>query len=357
MSLGQRWAVRVDSSVRLGAGHLMRCLTLAQQVRRRGATVEFICADFSDHMGALVQQQGFELHMLEVSRGTGGAQLFDWSMDASCTSDIAGGQPWDWLVVDHYRIDARWEAALRLQARHILVIDDLADRPHVCDVVLDQNYYPHQEHRYDELVPPHCRKLLGPRFVLLRREFTEARARLSRHIGDVRRILVNFGGADEPNITALALTAIRLIGRKDITIEVMISAATTHRADIEAQVSSLPTARLHLQTSRMAELIVEADLAIGACGSSTWERCCLGLPTLALVLADNQRNGAAALDKAGIIVNLGEACNMTAETLAREIDALIADKPGRAALSKYSLDLGIGTGPDTIDLLMDPNPR
>ena len=335
----------------------MRCLTLAQQVRRRGATVEFICADFSDHMGALVQQQGFELHMLEVSKGTGGAQLFDWSIDASCTSDIAGGQPWDWLVVDHYGIDARWETALRLQARHILVIDDLADRPHVCDVVLDQNYYPHQEHRYEELVPPHCRKLLGPRFVLLRREFTEARDRLSRHIGDVRRILVNFGGADEPNITALALTAIRLLGRKDIAIEVVISATTTHRAAIEAQVSSLPTARLHVQTSRMAELIVEADLAIGACGSSTWERCCLGLPTLALVLADNQRNGASALDKAGIIVNLGEACNMTAETLAREIGALIADKAVRAALSKNSLDLGVGTGPDTIDLLMDPNPK
>ena len=335
----------------------MRCLTLAQQVRQRGATVEFICANYMDHMGSLVRQQGFELHMLEVFKSTGREHLFDWSIDAAATSELAKGKPWDWLVADHYGIDARWETALRLQAHRILVIDDLADRPHVCDVVLDQNYYPQQEHRYDGLVPPHCRKLLGPRFILLRREFTEARARLSRHIGDVRRILVNFGGTDEPNITALALAAISLLGRNDIAIDVVISATTPHRAAIAAQVSSLPTARLHIQTARMAELIVEADLAIGACGSSTWERCCLGLPTLALVLADNQSNGAAVLDKAGIIINLGEARSMTAETLAREISALIVDKAARAALSQHSLSLGAGTGPDTIDLLMEPNPK
>ncbi len=335
----------------------MRCLTLAQQVRQRGATVEFICANLPGHMGSLVQQQGFELHMLEVFKSNGGGQLFDWSIDAASTSDIATSQPWDWLVADHYGIDARWETALRLRANRILVIDDLADRPHACDVVLDQNYYPHQNHRYDGLVPPHCRKLLGPQFILLRREFTEARARLSRHIGDVRRIHVNFGGADEPNLTALALTALSLLARNDIAIDVVISATTPHREAIADQVSSLPTARLHVQTARMAELIAEADLAIGACGSSTWERCCLGLPTLALVSADNQINGAAALDKAGVIINLGEARSMTAETLAWEIKALVVDKAARAALSQHSLALGVGTGPDTIDLLMEPYPK
>jgi UDP-2,4-diacetamido-2,4,6-trideoxy-beta-L-altropyranose hydrolase len=151
----------------------------------------------------------------------------------------------------------------------------------------------------------------------------------------------------------MALDAITLLGRPDIAIDVVIGASAPHRAAIEARLSALPQSLLHVQTSRMAKLIMSADLAIGACGSSTWERCCLGLPTLVLVLADNQRQGAAALDATGVIVNLGEARDMTPGELAAAIAKLIADRAARAALSERSLALGAGTGPDMIDLLMD----
>jgi len=350
---GQRWAVRADSSLHMGAGHLMRCLTLAQQARGHGAEVEFICANLPGNLSALVTRQGFGLHLVPGPAVGEVHAPFDWTSDAAQTLVIAGTQPWDWLVADHYAIDAQWETVLRPMARHILVIDDLADRRHDCDVLLDQSYYPGLEHRYDALLPPACRKLLGPRYLLLRPEFTEARKRLARHTGEVRRILVNFGGTDEANITGLALDAIALLTRPDIAVDVVIGATTPHRAATEARIAALPGARLHVQTSRMAELIAGADLAIGACGSSTWERCCLGLPTLALVLADNQRQGAAALHAAGIIMNLGEAQAMTPAALAAATAGLIADPAARRALSERSLALGAGTGPDLIDLLVE----
>ena len=336
----------------MGAGHLMRCLTLAQQAHGHGAEVAFICADLPGNLSALVTQQGFGLHLLP-GPATGDMHApFDWAGDAAQTLAAAGTQPWDWLVADHYSIDARWETTLRPMARHILAIDDLADRGHDCDVLLDQNYYPGLEHRYDALVPPACRKLLGPRYLLLRPEFTEARRRLARHTGEVRRILVNFGGTDEANITDLALDAIALLARPGIAVDVVIGSTTPHRAATEARIAALPGAQLHVQTSRMAELIASADLAIGACGSSTWERCCLGLPTLALVLADNQRQGAAALHAAGIIVNLGEAQAMMPAALAAATAGLMADRAARLALSERSLALGADTGPDLIDLLV-----
>ncbi|MBC7435407.1 MAG: UDP-2,4-diacetamido-2,4,6-trideoxy-beta-L-altropyranose hydrolase [Bdellovibrionales bacterium] len=353
MITAQRWAVRADSSLHMGAGHLMRCLTLARQARARGAAVEFICADLPGNLSALVTQQGFGLHLVRGPEGGAGPALFDGAADALQTLAVAGSRPWDWLVADHYDIDAGWETALRPMARHLLVIDDLANRQHDCDVLLDQNYYPGLEHRYDGLLPPACRKLLGPRFLLLRPEFTEARARLARSTGPVRRILINFGGTDEANVTGLALDAMALLARPEIALDVVMGATTPHRAQAEARVAALPDCCLHVQTSRMAELIASADLAIGACGSSTWERCCLGLPTLALVLADNQRQGAAALHAAGIIFNLGEAQALTPAALAAATAGLIADKAARQALSERSLALGAGTGPDLMALLAE----
>ena len=349
----ERWALRVDSSLRLGAGHLMRCLVLAQQARLRGILCEFICADLPGHLSAMVTQQGFGLRILGIDRFDRGSTHFDWERDASLTRALAGSAQWDWLVVDHYSIDSRWEEAVRPAARQILVIDDLADRIHDCDALLDQNYYLNLAQRYDKLVPVDCRKLLGPRFLLLRPEFKNTRMSLVRKTDDVKRILISFGGTDETNVTSMALDAITLIGRPDIAIDVVIGATAPHRAAVEARLSALPQSHLHVQTSRMAKLIEDADLGIGACGSSAWERCCLGLPTLVMVLADNQRQGAAALDTAGVVVNLGEAREMTPGALAMVISKLIADRTARLALSERSLALGVATGKDMIDLLMD----
>ncbi len=324
-----RWLVRADASVTLGAGHIARCLTLARQARLHGAQVEFVCRDLAGALIPQIRQDGFTVHTL-------GAQ----EDDVQAVRAIAGsGAAVQWLVVDHYALDASWESRVQGAAASILVIDDLANRPHDCTALLDQNFWPDATARYQGLVPPHCLQLLGPAYLLLRDEFAQARATLQRDFTRMRRLLVNFGGADEPNVTCLALDALIALGATDIAIDVVIGAGNPHKAAVKQRLAVLPHARLHVQASNMAELIAQADLAIGACGSSTWERCFLGLPTVAVVLAENQRLAAQQLANEGVLVNIGALDAATPVALRSEVAALMNDPKRRAALGQRAMDI------------------
>ena len=328
-----RWVIRADASVRIGAGHVMRCLTLAQQICAGNQNnVAFICRNEPGHLAGLIQEQGYPVTLLPA------LTAFSWEADAQQVMKSMDAETTDWLVIDHYGIDSRWETLLRHKARHIVVIDDLANRPHDCDAIIDQNYRQGLAQRYDHLVPVGCIKLLGPQYLLLRPEFARARQTLKRDFSAVRRILVNFGGTDEHNLSLKALQAIDSLNIAGLMVDVVIGQGNPHKATLQQEIDGMPGVTLHVQTDRMAELICAADLAIGASGASTWERCSLGLPTLALVLADNQREGADQLGKAGIIVNLGES-DITTQQLAAEVDRLMKDHGLRASLSERSMQL------------------
>lgn len=328
-----RWVIRADASVHIGVGHAMRCLTLAQQIREEGQNeVGFICRDEPGHLAGLIREQGYPVALLSAH------SPFSWQEDAAQVTASLKGQTVDWLVADHYGIDSRWEGLLRHKADRIAVIDDLANRTHDCDAIIDQNYRQNFTHRYDQLVPEGCIKLLGPRYLLLRPEFARARQNLKRDVSAVRRILVNFGGTDVPNLSLRALQAIQSLKVGGLMVDVVIGRTNPHRVNLEQEISRLPGFTLHVQSNRMAELICVADLAIGASGSSTWERCSLGLPTLALVLADNQREALNELGEEGIIVNLGES-GITAHKLAAEVDRLMKDHNLRARLCQRSMEL------------------
>ncbi len=323
-----RWLVRADASVTIGSGHIARCLTLARQARTHGVQVEFICRDLPGALMAQIRQDGFIAHALDAQQD-----------DAAATRRIAAGEAVQWLVVDHYALDATWERQVQGAARHILVIDDLANRPHECTALLDQNFWPDAHTRYNGLVPPHCLQLLGPAYLLLRDEFARARATLQRDFTRMQRLLVNFGGADEPNATCLALDALIALGATDIAIDVVIGAGNPHKAAVQQRLAVLPHARLHVQAANMAELIATADLAIGACGSSTWERCFLGLPTVAVVLAENQRLAAEQLAQEGVLVNIGAVDAATPAALRKQVAALMGDPQRRAALGQRAMDI------------------
>ena len=328
-----RWVIRADASVHIGAGHVMRCLTLAEQIREAGFhEVSFICREEPGHLSELIQQQGYPVTLLPANTP------FSCQEDAQQVMQILSEKTTDWLVVDHYGIDSKWETLLRNTVGRIAVIDDLANRPHNCDAIIDQNYRIEFEHRYDKLVPPTCIRLLGPQYLLLRPEFANARQALKREFSEVRRILVNFGGTDEPNLSLRAITAIHSLDVAGLQVDVVIGQGNPHKASLQEAISHAPSMTLHVQTDRMAELICAADLAIGASGASTWERCSLGLPTLSLVLADNQREAAGELAEAGIIVNLGES-DITTHQLAIEVDKLVKDHGLRASLSKRAMQL------------------
>ncbi|HQS58872.1 MAG: UDP-2,4-diacetamido-2,4,6-trideoxy-beta-L-altropyranose hydrolase [Gallionellales bacterium 35-53-114] len=289
-------AIRTDASSQIGTGHFMRCLALAESLKERGAKTRFVSRHLPEHLRSMLAGKGHEFVSLDRTQndmpldelahahwlGVSQAQ------DAADSIRVLSDGAWDWLIVDHYALDTRWESALRRTTKRIMVIDDLADRQHDCDMLLDQNFYADMQARYANKIPSHCELLLGPRYALLRDEFRQLHNQVKPRNGSVKRILVFFGGVDVDNYTGRAIEALSEIGMSGKCVDVVIGAQHPCREQIKAA-CVMHGYICHIQTDKMAELMAAADLAIGAGGSATWERCCLGLPTLSICLAANQQ--------------------------------------------------------------------
>jgi UDP-2,4-diacetamido-2,4,6-trideoxy-beta-L-altropyranose hydrolase len=346
MSIG----FRVDASAQIGTGHFMRCLTLADALKERGARTVFITRHLPGHLRAMLIDRGHESASLDgtVREGPAGDLAHSsWlgtsqAQDAADTLDALSGRPLHWMVVDHYALDARWEVTLRGSADKIAVIDDIADRIHDCDLLLDQNLHADADARYRGKVPDRCAMLLGPRFALLRGEFHAIRQRAQRHSGRVERILIFFGGTDANNHTGEAVAAIGRLGIAGLHADVVVGASHPKGEEIAAQCCRYGF-DYHRQTDRMAELIACADLAIGAGGTTTWERCCLGLPTLAICLADNQRGQIAAAAEKGLLY-APESTDERMLLIQRHALALMENRPLRAMMSHAGMRAVDGRG-------------
>ncbi len=319
--------IRADASVQIGTGHVMRCLTLADELRRRGAEVIFVCREFDGNLCGYIEEKGYIVHRLPVSNEQEHNIKdnlkhvvwlgVDWQTDARQIEEIIKGlnTPPDWLVVDHYALDERGEGYLRPYCKKIMVIDDLADRTHNCDLLLDQNFYENLASRYDGLAPSGCRKLLGPQYALLRPEFREARKNLRKRDGYVKRIMIFFGGSDPTNETAKALEAIRMLNRPDIAVDVVVGAFNPHRKVIEQIASDLPDCTCHFKVEDMAALMAGTDLAVGAGGTTVWERCALALPSLVASVAENQEKTVSDMAESGYLLFLGRSEAVSVDSL------------------------------------------
>ena len=296
--------IRTDASTQMGTGHIMRCLTLAEELRKNGGVVEFVCREHKGNLIDFIREKKFVVHCLPQIKNynqvlnkqeltTQNQHLnwlgTDWKTDANQTLEIISkkNKKPDWLIVDNYALDYKWEEKLNPFVNKIMVIDDLADRKHKCDLLLDQNFYLKKD-RYKNIVPKKCVQLIGPKYALLRKEFVKARKNLRKRDGEIRRIFIFFGGSDPNNETKKALEAIILLNKKDIKVDVVIGALSKHRAEIQKIAKKMPNINCHINVDNMAELMAKSDLAIGAGGSTTWERACLGLPTIVFILAKNQ---------------------------------------------------------------------
>jgi UDP-2,4-diacetamido-2,4,6-trideoxy-beta-L-altropyranose hydrolase len=341
---------RVDASAQIGTGHFMRCLTLADGLKERGAQSIFVSRDLPGHLRAMLNDRGHESASLDATVDKGvkgdlahGAWLrTSQAQDAADTLDALSGRPLHWMVVDHYALDGRWETMLRGSAAQIAAIDDIADRIHDCDLLLDQNLHADADARYRGKVPDRCVTLLGPRFALLRQEFHALRQRVRRRSGEVDRILIFFGGADADNYTGEAVAAIGGLGIARLHADVVMAASHPKGDEIAAQCTRFGF-DYHRQTDRMAELIASADLAIGAGGTTTWERCCLGLPTLAICLADNQRDQIAAAAQEGLLY-APESGDERMLMIQRHVTALIENRPLREMMSRAGMRAVDGRG-------------
>jgi UDP-2,4-diacetamido-2,4,6-trideoxy-beta-L-altropyranose hydrolase len=331
--------IRADASVEIGSGHVMRCLTLAAALRERGAVVQFVCREFPGNLCATIEQQGFAVHTLpRPSEQEGGkltaASLYErwlgvsWERDAQETAAVCQRFALDWLVVDHYGIDARWHKCLRPFVRNILCIDDLANRPLECDLMLDQNLYDNAKERYTPYLAPHTITLLEPKYALLREEFRQKRdiaqqknhqkARQHQQDRKIHQIFVFFGGSDPSNVTAHAVRALQSLVYEGVALQadIVVGIANPHKDQIAALCKTMPQTQFHCHVPNMADLMLRADLALGAGGSTTWERCCLGVPTLAVIIAENQREMTETAARHGIQHNMGWHEDLTVEQIA-----------------------------------------
>jgi UDP-2,4-diacetamido-2,4,6-trideoxy-beta-L-altropyranose hydrolase len=327
-----RIAFRADASLEIGHGHVARCLTLAQALRRKGAECLFICRELPGNLLDLIRQSGFHAVGFPVSpAATVGSRAdspappsadpfeTDWERDAESTVKALEGKPWDWLVVDHYGLDARWESALRPHCKRLLAIDDRADRPHDCDMLLDQNLVAEIDTRYDGLLPEACVTLFGPRYALLQPSYPEFHSAVRPRSGPVRRLLIYFGGADTHDLTGRTLRSFLGLGRSDVQADVVGHPGSPFFASLLETSEGHANVRVHGALESLAPLMAEADLAVGAGGATSWERLCLGLPALVVTLAENQTPIAKELDRRGLIRWIGRKEEATDDTIARSL--------------------------------------
>lgn len=324
---------RVDASLDIGTGHIMRCLTLANELARNGAICHFLCREHPGNLLGLIRDAGHQAHTLPMIFKTNddfpalqSLEYIDWlggsqQNDINACARILEVIKPDWLVVDHYALDSVWEQALAPHYNKLMVIDDLADREHDCDLLLDQTFGRNLED-YEPWTPARCQHLCGAEYALLRPDFAQWRdySLARRASGKLQHLLINLGGVDRDNITSQVLTALKACSLpQDCQITVVMGSIAPWVDQVSELCREMPwPTEIRVGVRNMAELMANSDLAIGAAGSTSWERCCLGVPSILIVQAENQESVAQGLALAG-----AAACITSPSRIDSELHAVI----------------------------------
>jgi UDP-2,4-diacetamido-2,4,6-trideoxy-beta-L-altropyranose hydrolase len=351
-----RVAIRADAATHIGIGHVMRCLTLANALKMKGAEVSFVCRPFAGHLGERIAAEGHELYLLPPPAQT--IKPLDpkkipphatwlgesWETDLAQTQIALNGKQFDWLIVDHYSLDNRWENKMRKFASKIMVIDDLVDRKHDCDLLLDQTLG-RNEGEYQHWVTENCTLLTGSKYALLRPEFVGLReySLKRREKSEMKHLLICMGGVDQSNSTGQILDSLQtslLPSYCRVTVVMGENAPWIDSVREQIKKMNWPT-EIKVNVANMAQLMADSDLAIGAAGSTSWERCCLGLPTLMVILEKNQKDIGQALEREQAAILFSEACDIKKEinTLCQHPEKLDAMSLAATKITEnYSLE-------------------
>mgnify|MGYP006085944141 CR=1 FL=1 len=307
---------RVDSGNGIGWGHMMRCFSLAEAFSSKNAKISFISRKLSGSLCKFIEENGYDVHYLPNKD-------LEWKNDAKKTIKIINNlDPVDWLVVDNYELNHTWETILKPYTKKIMVIDDMTKRKHNCDLILDQNFYENMKKCYDGLIPHNCKKLIGPKFALLRKDFLRIRKNLRKRDGKIKRILVSFGSSDPTNEIMKALDAINQLDNKQIKVDIVLGISDKTPNNMKKLFSNKSNINYHYQSTKIAHLMNTADLSIGSGGSTTWERCCLGLPSIVSISATNQKKLTEAVTKNGCSINLGLVDKLSAKDYQKAISSI-----------------------------------
>lgn len=304
--------IRTDASVKIGSGHVIRCLTIAKSLKSNGCEVLFWMEPLEGNLIDYIEQQGF--------------------------FNITAAEPADLYIIDHYELNKEWEQYIRTYTRKLVVIDDVA-RVHDCDLLLDQNVVQDFEKRYIGRVPNDCIKLLGTRYLIMREEFIQARSNLRIRDKNIQRLLVFMGGSDPTDETLKILHALKW--KHFMHVDIVVGNSNPNKLKIE-HICNQRGYYYHCQIDYMAELMQFADFAIGAGGSTLWERCYVGLPSSSTIVADNQKDATLYAAKLGVTINLGWHEHVTVETYMQ-----LLSKMNVRDMSEKCLELTMTERPNT----------
>lgn len=348
---------RVDASIAMGSGHVMRCLALADGLTAKGAKCHFICREHSGNLISLILGRGYKVYSMVLDeRGDTLSSVtcppyLHWlgttqALDAEeCLGVLEILQP-EWVIVDHYALDITWETQVKACGSKLMTIDDLANRQHNSDILLDQTYGRNFKD-YLSLVPPGCLILCGSKYALLRPDFMRFRPYSLNRRSDFKleKLLISMGGVDKDNVTRKILEALEKIALpKTCSITIVMGATAPWLGDILEFSATLPWAvEVKVNVDDMAQLMSDSDFAIGAAGATSWERCCLGLPAVMVVLADNQKFAADLLELANAVIRLSLEGDFVAE-LSEIFDKVINDSSFLRAMSGCASLLVKGDG-------------
>lgn len=331
--------IRADADARIGTGHLMRCLALAQAWKDEGGDVIFITACESPKLQQRLDGEGFQVVQLKYP--------YPNPLDLEKTLEVIVGYQGAWVVLDGYHFDPSYQYRIKGAGCRLLVIDDMAHHPHYyADIVLNQNIYA-EDMQYS--CEPYTRLLLGTKYVLLRREFLRWR-QWKRNIPDIaKKTLVTLGGSDPDNVTLKVIEALQQVEVEGLEAIVVVGAANPHLALLRnaAESSAVPI-RLETAVENMSELMAWADIAISAGGSTCWELAFMGLPSLLIVMADNQRMAVKRLCERGLMRNLGDSLDVTPQAIAWSLKNFAENYEERLKIGELGRQLVDGLGVERV---------
>lgn len=327
--------LRADASAAIGLGHAMRLLALAQAYRDMGGAVHWAFCELPGSVQHRLSAEGITLHRFDAPPAS--------LEDAQATARIAKAIAAPWVVIDGYQFTPSYRRTLKAAGVFLVALDDLGRQPLFdADIVVNHNIY---AETLAYRVNPGTRLLLGPRYVLLRREFRSLRATSRPVTSPVRRILLTLGGSDPSNTTALALQALKTMPLSDTTIDVVIGGANPHRNTLEQFAEQAQhKIRLHYNVQDMPSLMATADLALCAAGTTALELAFAGVPAILCATADNQEAALRAFQEQGAALSIGLAESLTVDTIRTALLQLIHDEVLRHTLSSRARALVDGEG-------------
>ncbi len=358
---------RTDASRSIGGGHVIRCLALADFLKDKGWITFFACRNLPGNLFQTIQERGHELLALaspseeailqnEINPDDFEKNLgVSWERDAQELENIL--KQWDkkphWLVVDHYSLDKSWESKLRTSVERIFVIDDITNRIHDCDLLLNHTPLSTREKLPQNLFSGKTKLLLGFPYALLTKDYQQNTQAKEFSSGTIKRIFIFYGSADASNETSKAISALLELNNRGIEVDVVIGTANPYRNLIETQLKQLPKAKLHVQIPSLAPLMKKADLAMSAGGSVIYELLLSGVPTLVTTTADNQLDSIRYLNKLNYLDWLGHAGSVDLSQLKSKLDHFFSSPTDLIEKSRQGQQLVDGKGVERVVNIME----